>query len=129
MASGAYSRYVGRSWYWKMAVGGERTEQQGVCYTSLALMPALCWSIWQAGSTCYANLLVGVLGTYAKHEEIGRRHKASHFNVGLTLGTEMELFMTNHWVLLLWAAPAYYFLNDPYGPWAYSVGVGIKWTY
>ncbi|MEL6152426.1 MAG: hypothetical protein AAFQ78_00155 [Bacteroidota bacterium] len=124
-----FGTYWRRTWYWKLPLTGTQQTQGGVRYQSIALAPTIAWSVFAQRSTCYWNLTAALAACYERHEELSRDYHKANFNMAVALGTEIELFLTNSLVLLLSAAPAYYFLKNPYGRFGYHLALGFKVTY
>ena len=125
--NGAYSAYRSHQWYWKLSLGGAWRQQPKSSYQSFQCMPALVTTLWQGKKVTYLNLLFGVAPIYESHEQRGNNHKG--WNMALKLGPELELFLSEHLVLLVSLLPSYYCLQNPYGRWGYEGALGLKVTF
>lgn len=125
--SGAYSAYLGRHCYWKLAVGGTWHRQTQVSYQAFQIMPAFGANLIEGGKSFYINLLLGTAATYESHKQRGDTHEG--WNLVLQLGPELELFLSHNFAMLASLLPSYYCLKNPYGRWGYEGRLGLKVTF
>ncbi|XWN34944.1 MAG: hypothetical protein ROO73_05085 [Roseivirga sp.] len=129
LASVAYSYYLARRSYLKLALTYERTTRDGIAFQALHLEPAIAYSLTQYRSTCYLNLLATLSATFEQHQDVGRRFQHQGGNLALGIGSELELFLSNQLILLLTLLPYYYFFESPYGRIGYGLTTGLKLSF
>ncbi|MEL6412634.1 MAG: hypothetical protein AAFQ08_00745 [Bacteroidota bacterium] len=121
----AYSRYLSRKLCGRLAVMGQYSRRQ----QSLQLQPSICWSGVQHSSVVYGNVVAGVFGVWHKTQRRRYTQPRHGYNAGVVLGAGVEVFLTNHLVLLVEALPAVCLLKVPQWSLEMALTGGVRITF
>jgi len=110
----------------KAGLGVEVDKLTDTTYRNVATQPVLAYTLFSNHSNLFFNVLGGTKLHFESYRLKKKKENDSHFNIGLVLGAEIELFLMRRLEVLLAGGSRIFFLKSPYGRLDYFLGLGFR---
>jgi hypothetical protein len=121
-----WSYYFSPCWQIKAGLGVEVDKLTDTTYRSIATQPVVAYTLFSNRRNLFFNMLGGTKLGFEKYRLKKKEEDDSHFNMGLVLGAEVELFLFRRLELLLAGGSRVFFLESPFGKVDYFLSLGFR---
>ena len=121
-----WSYYFSPCWQIKAGLGVEVDKLTESTYRNIATQPVVAYTLFSNRRNLFFNMLGGTRLGFERYRLKKKKEPESHFNMGLVLGAEIELFLWRRLEVLLSGGSRVFFLNSPFGKVDYFVSLGFR---
>lgn len=126
----SYTYYLTRVWHLTLALGMASGAVERLTMNDSWLLPLVAYTLWSHQSNYYVSGLAGCLLANRWQEHARSKQQQEYFRLGLVLGGELEIYLSNLLVLVLTLSPQIHFLHTNVLGWVHWMGtVGLRITF
>lgn len=121
-----WSYYFAPRWQIKAGLGVEVDKFTNTTYRNIATQPVIAYTLFSNRRNLFFNMLGGAKLSFERYRLKKKKEDDSHFNMGLVLGAEIELFLLRRLEVLLAGGSRVFFLKSPFGKVDYFLNLGFR---
>jgi hypothetical protein len=121
-----WSYYFAPFWQIKAGLGEEVDSFTKSTYRNIATQHVVAYTLFSNRRNLFFNMLGGAKLSFERYRLKKKKEDDNHFNMGLVLGAEIELFLLRRLEVLLAGGSRVFLLKSPFGKVDYFLSLGFR---